>query len=81
MIKTVLKSCRTKRKEADRMTELLDHAKLGFCLWDIIPIVLLAAVIIVFFIKRSKMKKEEKELLEELKAFDSDKTKKGGKDD
>ena len=64
-----------------KMNDLLDHAKLGFCLWDIIPIVLIAAVVIVFFIKRHKMKKEERKLLEDLEVFESEKVEENGKDD
>ncbi len=57
------------------MSNLLDHAQAGICLWDIIPVILMAAVVVLFIIRFKKVKKEKEELIDKLRSFEEDETK------
>ena len=45
---------------------MFGHGFLGFCIWDIPALIVLAAIIVLFAVHSHKMKREEKELEEGL---------------
>ena len=51
------------------MSYIIQHTCLGFCWLDLVALIILIAVIAVAFLRRRDMKKEEKDLEEELSAY------------
>lgn len=45
---------------------MFDHTILGFCIWDIPALIVLAATIVVFLVHRHKQKKREKDFEDQL---------------
>lgn len=50
------------------------HTSLGFCMWDIPALIVLAAMVVVFAVHRHKQKKREKDFEDQLAELTADET-------
>lgn len=53
------------------MGHIINHTRFGFCLWDILAIIVLLGVVGFFVYKNRMMKEEEKELTEALERYET----------
>lgn len=56
------------------MAYLLEHTKFGFCMWDLIALIVLIVVIAAFAWKHHEMKRELKDLEDQISELYADDT-------
>ena len=55
------------------MSYILQHTRIGFCLWDLLALLALLVIVAVVLKRRKDYKDKKKELEDEISALDADK--------